>query len=274
MTSDSLPTPITQLSPNSGEVSPGSQVRFKSEGGRLLLLLPPAADTHSADSPADGPADWPLNWPELWLQIKQRLNGGDRFWQPQTAVHLVARDRLLDVRQLQAIEAALAEQQLTLRRVYTSRRQTAVAAATAGYSIEQQTSLAHLTPVATEAEQALEEPLYLQNTVRSGTEVRHPGTIVVLGDTNPGSRLVAAGDIFVWGRLRGVAHAGSAGNPHCRIMALHLEPTQLRIADKVALPPANPPVRYQPEVAYIGASGIHIATAADFARTYLSHPSR
>ncbi|MFE4104730.1 septum site-determining protein MinC [Almyronema epifaneia] len=265
MTSDSAsPTPISQLTPETEETNTPPQVRFKSEGGRLLLLLPPEVET--SQPPAD--------WEELWLQIKQRLKGGDRFWQPQSAVHLVARDRLLDARQLQAIEEALCEQQLSLRRVYTSRRQTAVAAATAGYSVEQQASLAHLSQTPTEAGQSLDEPLYFQSTVRSGMEVRHRGTIVVLGDTNPGSTLVADGDIFVWGRLRGVAHAGAAGNPHCRIMALHLEPTQLRIADKVALPPAKPPVRYQPEVAYIGASGIHIAIAADFARNYLSDLSR
>ncbi|NEQ32031.1 MAG: septum site-determining protein MinC [Leptolyngbya sp. SIO4C5] len=245
MTSDVAPTPITQLAPECEEAGALPQVRFKSEGGRLLLLLPPEADaSQSAD------------WEELWLQIKQRLNGGDRFWQPQTAVHLVARDRLLDARQLQAIAEALAEQQLSLRRVYTSRRQTAVATATAGYSVEQQAGLAHLSQTAADTGQALDEPLYLQNTVRSGMEVRHRGTIVVLGDTNPGSILVADGDIFVWGRLRGVAHAGAGGNSQCRIMALHLEPTQLRIADKVALPPSKTPIRYQPEVAYIGAIAI------------------
>jgi len=65
------------------------------------------------------------------------LNGSDRFWQPNTTVHLIAADRLLDVRQLQEIADAC-EVQLQLQRIY-SRRQTAVAAATAGYCVEQQT---------------------------------------------------------------------------------------------------------------------------------------
>jgi septum site-determining protein MinC len=56
------------------------------------------------------------------------------------------------------------------------------------------------------------EPLYLQLTVRSGVEIRHPGTIVILGDFKSGRAVIAEGDIFVWGRLRGVAHAGARGN--------------------------------------------------------------
>lgn len=231
------------------------QVRFKGENGRLLLLLPP-------DPEAD-PS--PVSWTELYQQLKLRLEGGNRFWQPKTVVHLLARDRLLDVRQLQSIAELLLGAQLQLKRVYTSRRQTALAAATAGYSIEQQGDLAHLGQSA-DPGRALEDPLYVQTTVRSGVEIRHPGTLILLGDTNPGSSLVAEGDILVWGRLRGIAHAGAGGNRSCRIMALHMQPTQLRIADVVARPPEKPPAEYVPEVAYIGADGMRIAIASDFAR--------
>jgi septum site-determining protein MinC len=111
------------------------------------------------------------------------------------------------------------------------------------------------------------EPLYLQLTVRSGVEIRHPGTIVILGDLNPGGAVIAEGDIFVWGRLRGVAHAGAGGNRECRIMALQMEPTQLRIADAVARAPESPPAQFYPEVAYVTPQGIRIARAADFSKT-------
>jgi septum site-determining protein MinC len=110
----------------------------------------------------------------------------------------------------------------------------------------------------------------LQITVRSGVEIRHPGTIVILGDLNPGGEVVAAGDIFVWGRLRGVAHAGANGNRNCRIMALQMEPTQLRIADAVARAPGTPPTQFYPEVAYVTPEGIRIARATDFSKTHLS----
>ncbi|MEL6332884.1 MAG: septum site-determining protein MinC [Cyanobacteria bacterium J06626_26] len=237
------------------------QVTFKSEQGRLLLILPPAAEKSFT----------PVEWEELCHQLTLRLNSGDRFLEPNTTVHLIARDRLLDNRQLQEIDQLLQTAELRMKRIYTQRRQTAVAAATAGYSVEQQTKLEHLTGSSDQGK-ALETPLYVQMTVRSGTEIRHPGSIVVLGDVNPGGALIAAGDIFVWGRLRGVAHAGSEGNAACRIMALHMQPTQLRIADQVARAPEKPPTQYQPEVAYITQAGIRIAIASEFAQIHLSAP--
>ena len=110
------------------------------------------------------------------------------------------------------------------------------------------------------------EPLYMEMTIRSGVEIRHPGTVVILGDVNPGGIVVASGDILVWGRLRGVAHAGANGNSECLIMALQMEPTQLRIADAVARAPEKAPTQFHAEVAYVTSGGIRIAKAADFSR--------
>lgn len=259
MNSDSLMSVSVPILPQpTAEASQVPQVRFKGEAGRLLLLLPPEADVTSSA----------LTWTELWQQLKQRLNAGERFWQPNTPVHLVVRDRLLDGRQLQDIADALTEAQLQLKRVYTSRRQTAVAAATTGFSVEQQSSVALLNP-SEETVQAIAEPLYIQTTVRSGMEVRHPGTVVILGDVNPGSSIIADGDVLVWGALRGVAQAGVAGNNRCLIMALRMEPTQIRIADFVARAPETPPNQYYPEVAYVTSEGVRITRAADFSRDRL-----
>lgn len=267
VSSESASAPELTLEPGHGaEPLPEreQQVRLKSEAGKLLLLLPPEGDL--AD---ENPASC-LPWSEVFQQIRQRLHSGERLWQPETTVHLIARDRLLDGRQLQEIGDALSDVQLRLKRVYTSRRQTAVAAATAGYSVEQQSSIAQINQPS-EAPQALAEPLYLQTTLRSGGDVKHNGTVVILGDLNPGSSVVADGDILVWGRLRGLAHAGAKGNAKCLIMALQMEPTQLRIADFVARPPETPPAEYYPEVAYVTPQGaIRIARAIDFYRSQAS----
>ena len=258
MTSDfALPEAISTFTPATEEVKVNLQVRFKSEADRLLLILPTEAEMPpSAD-----------NWSEIWQQMKQRLNAGDRFWQPHTQVELIAADRLLDGRQLQQIADALGEVLLQMQRVRTSRRQTAVAAATAGYCVEQQAPLTTLTTAAVAATAPLNDPLYLQMTIRSGVEIRHSGTVVVLGDVNPGGIIVANGDILVWGRLRGVAHAGANGNAKCLIMALQMEPTQLRIASFVARAPANSPEEYYPEVAYITPDGIRLTKAAEFSKS-------
>lgn len=253
-------TEATPETPAEGLQESDLQVRLKSEGGKLLLMLSPEIESE-AENPASS-----LTWSEVLQQLKQRLNAGERLWQADTSVHLIARDRLLDGRQLQAIADALTEAQLRLTRVYTSRRQTAVAAATTGYSVEQQSSIAQLNPSG-ESAQAMEEPLYLQTTLRSGGDVRHNGTVIILGDLNPGSSVVATGDILIWGRLRGTAHAGAKGNAQCLIMALQMEPNQIRIADFVARAPETPLAQYYPEVAYVAPQGtIRIARALEFSR--------
>jgi septum site-determining protein MinC len=232
---------------------PKLQIQLKSEDGVVKLILPTAAETPDSSS-----------WNDLWEQLKQRLQGSRRFWQPLAGVHLIAHDRLIDGRQLQAINEALLEVQLQLQLVATSRRQTAVAAATAGYSVTQQTKIA---PLTTQSEPPsaplLAEPLYLHMTVRSGMDIRHQGTIIIMGDVNPGGEIFAAGDIIIWGRLRGMAHAGYPNNPQCLIMALQMEPTQLRIADRVARAPETPPPQFEPEIAYVTPQGIRIARSAD-----------
>jgi septum site-determining protein MinC len=260
MTSDSppsAPNTTSNFSSSIGLTNSYGSVDLKNEGDKLLLILP-------ASTQAEAKVDWKLAWQEL----KYRLTSSEQYWQTGKAVHLIAQDRLLDGRQLQTIAEALSEVNLQLKWVCTSRRQTAVAAATAGYSVEQQSPTPTL---ATDGEvqfTGLVEPLYLQTTIRSGVEVRHAGTIVILGDLNPGGSAISAGDIFVWGRLRGVAHAGAQGNRECRIMGLQMEPTQLRIADVVARVPKVTSERFDPEVAYITSEGIRLSKAIQFAKNH------
>jgi septum site-determining protein MinC len=237
---------------------PKLQIRLKNEDGVVKLILPTEAETPASAS-----------WNDLWEQLQQRLQAGKRFWQPLTVVHLIANDRLLDARQLQGIADALTDAALQLQLVSTSRRQTAVAAATAGYCVTQQLAVAPLITNANEASASpqIVEPLYLQMTVRSGMDIRHEGTVIIMGDVNPGGEIFAAGDIIVWGRLRGIAHAGYPNNPQCLIMALQMEPTQLRIADRVARAPETPPPQFEPEIAYITPQGIRIARAIDLKTT-------
>ena len=96
--------------------------------------------------------------------------------------------------------------------------------------------------------------LFQSRTLRSGTRIEFPGHVVVLGDVNPGAEIVAEGNVIVWGRLRGMVHAGAKGNRKAVICALDLSPTQLRIADEVSalLEPQDNP---RPEVARINEDG-------------------
>jgi septum site-determining protein MinC len=79
--------------------------------------------------------------------------------------------------------------------------------------------------------------LLLKRTVRSGQKIAYRGTVVILGDANPGSEIVATGDILVMGTLRGMAHAGADGDMTAIVAAFRLKPTQLRIAEVISRPP-------------------------------------
>lgn len=76
--------------------------------------------------------------------------------------------------------------------------------------------------------------LFLDRTLRSGTRIEFAGHVVVLGDVNPGAEIIAEGNVIIWGRLRGIVHAGSQGNREAIICALDFSPMQLRIADEAS----------------------------------------
>jgi len=80
-----------------------------------------------------------------------------------------------------------------------------------------------------------------KGTVRSGEYLNSPGDLLILGDVNPGAIVSAEGNIIIWGRLLGIAHAGSKGNSQATISALQLRPVQLRIASKLARGPKEKP---------------------------------
>ena len=86
--------------------------------------------------------------------------------------------------------------------------------------------------------------LYIQRTLRSGQSITSDGNIVIIGDANPGSEIIAKGDITIWGILGGIAHAGSAGNRYAKIRALKMNAIQLRIADTFARRPDNINIPY------------------------------
>jgi septum site-determining protein MinC len=66
---------------------------------------------------------------------------------------------------------------------------------------------------------------------RSGQVLKVPGDLLLIGDVNPGGTVIAGGNIFIMGTLKGVAHAGYFGNEQAVITASRMQPAQLRISD-------------------------------------------
>ncbi|VDN45964.1 putative septum site-determining protein MinC [Petrocella atlantisensis] len=82
-----------------------------------------------------------------------------------------------------------------------------------------------------------EVAVFHQGTLRSGQELNMDTGIVILGDVNPGAKVTATGNIVVLGNLKGYAHAGCDGERQACVIALNMQPTQIRIGDVIARSP-------------------------------------
>ena len=109
-----------------------------------------------------------------------------------------------------------------------------------------------------------QEPLFVKTTRRSGTDTHHDGDVVILGDVNPGASVTATGDIVVLGSLKGIAHAGAGDVDRTAsvIIALNLQPLQLRIGQHVSVAPVSKrrrAARTGAEIAYLNGRSIVVA---------------
>ncbi len=91
----------------------------------------------------------------------------------------------------------------------------------------------------------------VKRTLRSGRTVNSEGHVVVIGDVNPGAQIIAGGDVIIWGRLRGMVHAGAHGDEDATVCALDMTPMQLRIAGHIATSPKDKQKNPRPEIALV-----------------------
>ena len=202
-----------------------------------------------------GDAPYSQMMQELTAELEQKQS----FLQGSRVVVEVG-ERPFTAAQLTEIQAQFTKHQLDLWAVLAGRDSTRAAARELGLATRlpgSQTDLdgralppAQTTPTsAADGQQA--DGLLLKETLRSGRSIYHEGSVVVIGDVNPGAEIIAGGDVVVWGRLRGLVHAGALGDDTAVICALHLAPTQLRIADQIAIPPDDDGGKLSPEQAVI-----------------------
>jgi len=184
------------------------------------------------------------------------------------SLQLDAGDWWLRLRELQAVQELLERQGLQLQRVSSQRPETLVAAAALGLETDAVSAGNADAPQAGPTE-ATSAPLAAttgltihRGTLRSGDHLQSEGSVLLLGDVNPGARISAAGHVLVWGRLRGVAHAGRRGDRDARITALQLRPLQLRIAEAVARGPEEAPATGMAEQARLLDGEIRIDPAS------------
>ena len=103
-----------------------------------------------------------------------------------------------------------------------------------------------------------QDDILREGTIRSGDRISSNGNLCIIGDVNPGAIISAKKNIYVWGKLLGIAFAGKGGNKNASITALYLNPLQLRIADVIAIGPKDKPKNFYPEIAVIDKQTIAI----------------
>ena len=78
---------------------------------------------------------------------------------------------------------------------------------------------------------------FYKGTLRSGQVLESVSSVVIVGDVNPGAKIISQGNIIVLGALKGNAYAGAAGDSNCFIVALEMDPIQIQIGDILAKSP-------------------------------------
>lgn len=85
-----------------------------------------------------------------------------------------------------------------------------------------------------EEEQAGKTGEFYKGTLRSGQVLDCESSIIILGDINPGAKVISKGNIVVLGSLKGNAYAGANGNALAFVAALVMDPIQIKIGDVIA----------------------------------------
>ena len=78
---------------------------------------------------------------------------------------------------------------------------------------------------------------FYRGTLRSGQKIEVDGSIVVLGDINPGAQIIAGGNVVVLGCLKGNVYAGYPEDRSAFVASLMMEPMQIQIGDCIARSP-------------------------------------
>jgi len=71
--------------------------------------------------------------------------------------------------------------------------------------------------------------LMLRGRVRSGQKINAKKHLVITGDVNPGSEIIAGGDVIVLGKLSGKVHSGFPDKNDSIVFALEFNPTHVKI---------------------------------------------
>ena len=86
---------------------------------------------------------------------------------------------------------------------------------------------------------------FYRGTLRSGQVISSESSVTIIGDVNPGAKIISQGNIVILGALKGNVHAGCTGDRSCFVFALDMQPIQIQIGDLIAKSPDKPQVKHR-----------------------------
>ena len=203
----------------------GDKIKIKGENGGLMLGFP---------------SDMPFS--EIMEELSKKLDSGTGFFLRGTLVRVprdyFSKEELAEVQELFRTHGLICRM---------AKPEPAVPLAAASKEVQP----ADEAPQDTADAPELQRMLIIDKTLRGGQAVETEGSVIVFGNVNPGAQITAGGSVDVRGTCRGVVHAGAAGDSTAFIIADHLMPTQIRIANYVARSPDEPEDSGKAERAYV-----------------------
>jgi septum site-determining protein MinC len=188
-------------------------------------------------------------WPEIQLDLMEKIKEKENFFHGAKLAIDVG-NRILNVTELSTMRDRLANFDINLWAVLSNSPITEMKAQDLGLATKISVPKAERIIKSIDSSLTGEDAIFVHRTIRSGFKVVSNGHIIIFGDVNPGAEILAGGSVIIWGRCKGVVHAGVDGDTNAIVCALDLNPTQLRIAQIIAISPKRKG-RPQPEVARI-----------------------
>lgn len=81
---------------------------------------------------------------------------------------------------------------------------------------------------------------FFKGNLRSGQVLDVETSIIIIGDVKAGAKVISKGNVIILGSLKGNVYAGADGNVNAFVVALDMDPVQIRIADTIARSPDHP----------------------------------
>lgn len=189
------------------------------------------------------------SWADLQIALLQQISEKATFFQG-ARLALDVGDRILHAAEMGALRDQLSERGVSLWAILGNSPTTERTAQVLGLATRLHAPKPERKILTNDTNDSSEMGIVVHRTLPSGFKLTSHSHVTVIGDVNPGAEITAAGSIFVWGRLKGVVHAGVDGDEQAVVCALELTPTQLKIANIIAISPRRRG-KSQPEMARV-----------------------